>query len=342
MGSCEPGQGRKSAAISSPPQVRWVSHRRPIASYVRFLRPRNVRGRPTARRGSTWSSPGDTAHRRSRNCSARSTSPRRCRTRFPRSGWATRICSPARGGGKDLRGANPGEGVELRAWPGRRALQPVRHLPEHQFRRRRRCPGDRRRQQPRHRRDPPVAAERQRAAEPVAIQDLHHRRSPHAHARGVQRPAEDARRAAGAREVHILHDGSDKNPRHDPLPLPALRFRRHFHPRDLRAAGADRQGRGGRGRARGPGGARPAGGRLDARQPIAAGATPRLRPRADHRGRRPRDAGDRRRREPGGDRSNTSPTATRPPRWPNWTPPWARASTSANSSNNSSAISAIA
>src|SRR5271155_76797 len=32
MGTCEPGQGRNPAAISSQPFVRWVSHRRPSES----------------------------------------------------------------------------------------------------------------------------------------------------------------------------------------------------------------------------------------------------------------------------------------------------------------------
>jgi hypothetical protein len=31
MGPCEPGQGRKSAAISSSHQVRWASHPGPTA-----------------------------------------------------------------------------------------------------------------------------------------------------------------------------------------------------------------------------------------------------------------------------------------------------------------------
>ena len=76
--------------------------------------------------------------------------------------------------------------------------------------RRRGRAGNRRRQQSRHRRNSPTAAERQRAPQSVAVQDLHHRRSPHAHERGLQRAAEDARRAAGACEVHLLHDRGRK------------------------------------------------------------------------------------------------------------------------------------
>ena len=75
----------------------------------------------------------------------------------------------------------------------------------------------------------------------LAVQDLHHRRSPHAHARGLQRLAEDAGRAARAREVHLLHDRADEDPDHDPLALPAVRFRRHPDAVDRRAAAADRR-----------------------------------------------------------------------------------------------------
>ena len=58
----------------------------------------------------------------------------------------------------------------------------------------------------------------------------------------------------------------------------------------------------GRGRARGPADPRPPRRRLDARQPVAAGATALVRRPADHRGRRPRDARHGPQRAPGGAR----------------------------------------
>ena len=81
-----------------------------------------------------------------------------------------------------------------------------------------------------------LAAERVGAAEPGAVQDLHHRRSPHAHQGGVQRALEDARRAARAREVHLRHDRGEQDSDHDPLAVPAVRLRGHRHGGDPNAA----------------------------------------------------------------------------------------------------------
>ena len=64
-------------------------------------------------------------------------------------------------------------------------------------------------------------------------------------AASVQRPVEDAGRAAAARQVHLRHDRSPEDPAHDPVALPAVRLRRDQHVADPRAAQADR------GRARG-------------------------------------------------------------------------------------------
>ena len=54
------------------------------------------------------------------------------------------------------------------------------------------------------------------------VQDLHHRRSPHAHEGGLQRAAQDARRAARACEVHVRHHGAGEGAADHPLPLPAV------------------------------------------------------------------------------------------------------------------------
>ena len=48
-------------------------------------------------------------------------------------------------------------------------------------------------------------------------QDLHHRRSPHAHQGGLQRPAEDPGRAAAARDLHLRHHRAPQGPGDHPL-----------------------------------------------------------------------------------------------------------------------------
>ena len=193
-------------------------------------------------------------------------------------------------------------------------------------RRRRRRAGDRRRQQPRHRRDPPVAPERRRAAQPVAVQDLHHRRSPHAHPRGLQRPVEDARRAARAREVHLLHHRADEDPDHDPLAVPAVRFRGHPDPLDPPAARTDRGGRRGRGRAEALEVlARRAAGSMRDSQSLL-GATAGVFAGPDHRGRGPRDARHGRRRAAGCAGRSSDRNGIPPRRWPISTPRWTPAS----------------
>ncbi len=56
-----------------------------------------------------------------------------------------------------------------------------------------------------------------------ALQGLHHRRSAHAVDAGLQRPAEDAGRAAAACEVHLRHHRNPQGADHGPVALPALR-----------------------------------------------------------------------------------------------------------------------
>ena len=86
----------------------------------------------------------------------------------------------------------------------------------------------RRRQHPRDHRERALHAARR------AHQGLHHRRSPHAVEGRVQRAPEDARGAAGAREVHLRDDGNPQGAGHGAVALPALR------PAPRRAAGAGR------------------------------------------------------------------------------------------------------
>ncbi len=68
-------------------------------------------------------------------------------------------------------------------------------------------------------------ADRRRALRPGAgaLQGLHHRRSAHAVDAGLQRPPEDAGRAAAARQVHLRHHRDPQGAGDHPLALPALR-----------------------------------------------------------------------------------------------------------------------
>ncbi len=59
------------------------------------------------------------------------------------------------------------------------------------------------------------------------LQGLYHRRSAHALDAGLQRPAEDARRAAGACEIHFRDHRNPQGSDHGPVALPALRSAPH-------------------------------------------------------------------------------------------------------------------
>ncbi len=98
---------------------------------------------------------------------------------------------------------------------------------------------DRRCEQQRRRAGPRTPPERRTAAEPRAVQDLLHRRSPHALHRRVQCPAEDAGRAARARQVLLRDDRAEQDPDHGPLALPAIRFRGDHARADRRDPGRD-------------------------------------------------------------------------------------------------------
>jgi DNA polymerase-3 subunit gamma/tau len=67
-----------------------------------------------------------------------------------------------------------------------------------------------------------------------ALQDLHHRRGPHAVDKRVQRAAEDAGGTARPCEIPLRHDRDPQGAGHGPQPLPALR------PAPDRARGDDR------------------------------------------------------------------------------------------------------
>ena len=133
------------------------------------------------------------------------------------------------------------------------------------------------------------------------LQDLLHRRSAHALDRGLQRPVEDAGRAAAARQVLLRHHRGEQDSDHRAVAVPAVRLRRHHARGDRGDAGRDLRAGAGRSRARGPAGRRPPRRRLAARRAVAPGSAPGLgQPAADGRG-RPWLARDGQRRAVAGD-----------------------------------------
>ncbi len=77
------------------------------------------------------------------------------------------------------------------------------------------------------------------AAQPGAVQDLLHRRSPHALDRGLQRAVEDPGRAAAARQVLLRDDRGEQDPDHGALAVPAVRPGRNHARRDRQDPGRD-------------------------------------------------------------------------------------------------------
>ena len=101
--------------------------------------------------------------------------------------------------------------------------------------------GDRRRLQHRRRRRARDHRERALPGGQEPLQDLHHRRGAHALHQRLQRAAEDARGAAGARQVHLRHHRSAQAAGHRAVALPALRLPPHPAAPGRRAAAADRR-----------------------------------------------------------------------------------------------------
>ncbi len=209
--------------------------------------------------------------------------------------------------GQDHPGPDPGQGRQLPevTGPHARPLRRVRLLPADHGRRRPRRPGDRRGLQHRRGQRPRASGERPLRAVPQPLQDLHHRRSPHALQRRVQRPPEDVGGAPAPGEVFLRHHRAAQASGDHRFPLPALRpppDPPRLHPRPSEE---DRPGRRGLLRGGGP----PRGGRrrrrLRARRRVDLRPDPGLlRPEGDRPG-RPRPAGagpgrDLKRLRPGG------------------------------------------
>ncbi len=107
-----------------------------------------------------------------------------------------------------------------------------------------------------------------------ALQGLHHRRSAHAVDGGVQRAAEDAGRAAAARQVHLRHHRDPQGAGDGPVALPALRPAPRRRRRAGQASRRHRRQRERRDRGRGAGADRARRRRLGARLPCRCSTRP--------------------------------------------------------------------
>ena len=128
-----------------------------------------------------------------------------------------------------------GEGADHPHAGARRALPGDHGKPAHGR------AGNGRRVPYRRRRRAPDQRQRALCAGQRPLQGLHHRRSPHAVDRGLQRLPEDAGRAAGARQIRVRHHRNPQSAGHGAVALPALRS---APGRGRRADGASCQHRG--------------------------------------------------------------------------------------------------
>ena len=145
---------------------------------------------------------------------------------------------------EDLDRADARPGAQLRQGADGPPVRRVRVLPRDPGSGRvARRPRDGRRLEPQDRERP--GADRDGALRPAArpLPDRDHRRSPHAHDRGLQRAPEDPRGAAAPRAVHPRLDRAPQDPRDDRFALPAVRLPRADGPRDRGAADEGGEGR---------------------------------------------------------------------------------------------------
>ncbi|CAB3842794.1 hypothetical protein LMG26846_01574 [Achromobacter insuavis] len=195
--------------------------------------------------------------------------------------------------------AHPGQIAQLRNRHHLQALRRLSRLHRDRCRPVRRLPRTGRGLEPRRRGNDPAAGAGRLRAGRGPLQGLHDRRSAHAHGARVQRDAQDAGRAAAARQIHPRHDRSAEDPGHGAVALPAIQSEADAG-RLHRGPPAGGAGRGtGRLRSAGPAPDRPGRVGLDARRAVADRPGHRLQRRQPDRGRRARHARHHRPASPG-------------------------------------------
>ena len=141
-----------------------------------------------------------------------------------------------RGSGKTTVARIVAKAVNCDAAAGRRALRCVRPLRGDHRGPQPRRPRDRRCfQQQRGRRARAARERRLRGLVAGQAQGVHRGRGAHALRGRLQRALEDARRAAGARAVHLRHHRTPQSARYDSLALPGVRLPAAAHRGDPRA-----------------------------------------------------------------------------------------------------------
>ena len=186
-------------------------------------RRRNCRRHPASRRQQRrLRSTAATGQTPSPTSSARSTSPPRCSGRWQTTGSTTPTCSPGPAAAERprRRASSPAASTASKAPPTHPAASakaariwptadPVRSMSSRSTR-------------------PATTASMMPVtcvnvpSSRLPLQGVHHRRGAHGHLAGIQRSAQDRRRAAAAYQVHLRHDRTREGHRHDPVADPPL------------------------------------------------------------------------------------------------------------------------
>ncbi|CPJ86810.1 Uncharacterised protein [Bordetella pertussis] len=165
--------------------------------------------------------------------------------------------------------AHPGQVAQLRERHHVQALRPMPRLHRNRCGPLRRLPRARCRLQPRRRGNDPAARAGGLRAGGRPLQGLHDRRSAHADRACLQRHAQDAGRAAAARQVHPGDHRSAENPGHGVVALPAVQSQADAARRDRGASAGSAGRRADRLRSAGAAPDRPGGRRFHARRAVA-------------------------------------------------------------------------